>query len=675
MDLQQSQAPALTAVVHGIGSKDEALTLLRRVVRGLPAGSAVLFATERPVVLERALARTVTAVVVTGPADLEAHALSAAAAGSTAVLVDGRWTLGSGWCDELLERLAASGGAVCSVVEGQHRLTAYPAGAHATTRRLPCTLERVSSRQGALQPLRDSRRTLSAVLIVKDEEERLGACLASLEGLVDEVVVYDTGSTDRTVRIARNAGARVVEGYWDDDFAGARNRALQHASGEWVLSIDADEVFEGDPTAFRKAVDATRSPAMPVAIVSVEWEGAAEGASSVVPRLFRRAGHRWFQALHEQLVQGDGRPTSWAPVPPPGRLRHFGYTKVSIAERGKAERNVTVSHADMLRTAPETPERWSAASAYGRSLLLAGRVEEGLAVMQEVLHEDASPTLVILTARSALRPTLERQDFETARRWIDRAELSGESAGRTALFRAELFGCQGQLDEAIAVLGPFLRGEVPLGRDFWGGPFPEHELLDGAARIELARGNTAEAAALVERVLRSAPDQVNFKRLVTTLRSRGDDLVEIIAACPDSFLDRSLRELASSSAEEVMEWCEAFAAVHPGDPRPVVAACVASRRAGWEAALHWTLAARNLGITSVSGLRTLSGAVGAPALDRCIATALDLELDPSQAALRPLLHLLERLPGEDVDRVLSLLSQHTPRTFQRMVEASDLQPA
>ena len=142
-----------------------------------------------------------------------------------------------------------------------------------------------------------------------------------------------------------------------------------------------------------------------------------------------------------------------------------------------------------------------------------------------------------------------------------------------------------------------------------------------------------------------------------------------------SFLDRSLRELANAPADEVMEWCEAFLAVHPGDPRPVVAACVASRRAGWEAALRWTLVARELGLSSISGLEALATSEGAAPLDRCLAAALDLELHTTPASLRPLLHLLERLSDRDVDSVIALLAQHTPRTFQRMVEASDLQPA
>lgn len=81
---------------------------------------------------------------------------------------------------------------------------------------------------------------LSAFLIVHDEARHIGDCLASLAGLADEIVVLDDGSTDTTVEIARAAGARVEHRPFDD-FGRQKQAALELATGEWVLSIDADE--------------------------------------------------------------------------------------------------------------------------------------------------------------------------------------------------------------------------------------------------------------------------------------------------------------------------------------------------------------------------------------------------------------------------------------------------
>jgi len=81
--------------------------------------------------------------------------------------------------------------------------------------------------------------TVSACLIVRDEEERLPGALESV-AFCDEIVVVDSGSTDRTIEVARAAGARVVENPWPG-FGAQRNVALDHATSDWVLEIDADE--------------------------------------------------------------------------------------------------------------------------------------------------------------------------------------------------------------------------------------------------------------------------------------------------------------------------------------------------------------------------------------------------------------------------------------------------
>lgn len=85
------------------------------------------------------------------------------------------------------------------------------------------------------------RLLVSAALIVRDEERFIGECLTSIAGVVDEVVVVDTGSTDATPEIARQHGARVVDHPWRSDFAEARNVSLDLARGDWILYIDADE--------------------------------------------------------------------------------------------------------------------------------------------------------------------------------------------------------------------------------------------------------------------------------------------------------------------------------------------------------------------------------------------------------------------------------------------------
>src|SRR5207249_3515175 len=95
----------------------------------------------------------------------------------------------------------------------------------------------------------------SLCMIVKNEEQFLVDCLASMRDAVDEIIIVDTGSTDATVELAEAAGAKVFHYPWQDDFAAARNESISHATGKWILWMDADErLAPGAAAVIRDAV-------------------------------------------------------------------------------------------------------------------------------------------------------------------------------------------------------------------------------------------------------------------------------------------------------------------------------------------------------------------------------------------------------------------------------------
>ncbi len=143
---------------------------------------------------------------------------------------------------------------------------------------------------------------VSVVMIAKNEEAVLARCLESVKE-ADEIIICDTGSTDGTLNVARQYTDKVFSDYlWEDHFAKARNHALAKATGDWILSIDADEYLTCPFDAVR---DAASKAWMAVNVrMSAEFGGA--GVFSF-PRLFKRSPQVWWEgAVHNHLsVMGE----------------------------------------------------------------------------------------------------------------------------------------------------------------------------------------------------------------------------------------------------------------------------------------------------------------------------------------------------------------------------------
>ena len=162
-----------------------------------------------------------------------------------------------------------------------------------------------------------NKPTISACMIVKNEEALLPACLNSIKNAVDEIIIVDTGSSDNTVAIAKSFGARVYHHLWNNSFSEARTHSLGYATGDWILQIDADEELEqADIPALRQAVADTRYNGVAVAIISTINDNLHTFYNT---RVFRRGKAFYRDIIHEQIVvEGERLPTEI-------RLYHHGY--------------------------------------------------------------------------------------------------------------------------------------------------------------------------------------------------------------------------------------------------------------------------------------------------------------------------------------------------------------
>ena len=187
------------------------------------------------------------------------------------------------------------------------------------------------------------RMRVSLCLIVRNEALTLPACLTSVAGVADEIIVVDTGSLDNTREVARELGARVHEFVWVDDFAAARNECNRHATGDWILWLDGDEYFDaGNRDRLRALLDGLHDENAAYLMRQRSRVSSAEGDAVMLQcRLFRNlAAIRWEYRVHEQIqpaVERSGgivRPTEIF-------IEHSGYEEASVYLR-KLKRNVNL---------------------------------------------------------------------------------------------------------------------------------------------------------------------------------------------------------------------------------------------------------------------------------------------------------------------------------------------
>jgi hypothetical protein len=227
--------------------------------------------------------------------------------------------------------------------------------------------------------------SVTACLIVRDCASDLAACLASVRPFVDELVVLDTGSVDDTAEVAAAAGARVYRTAWADDFAAARNAALAECAGDWVLSIDADEVAAGVPDWLGPMLAACGSELDGLSLLVRNADGPdARGlAAHREVRLFRRDRIRWAGRVHERPVRLGGGEPAVAALPEETLHLVHGYADPE-RERAKAERDARLGRLELeelTRRSAETEEIARAALNLGRSELAAGRPEQALTAL------------------------------------------------------------------------------------------------------------------------------------------------------------------------------------------------------------------------------------------------------------------------------------------------------
>ena len=359
---------------------------------------------------------------------------------------------------------------------------------------------------------------LSLSMIVRNEAERLERCLASVAGFVDEMVLLDTGSSDATAAIAERCGAVVHQMAWPGDFAPARNQALQHVRGDWVLVLDADELLlEQAKEPLRQLM--AEPDVLLINLLRREL-GAAQAPYSNVSRLFRRhsAVHwsgRYHSMVDDSVAALIEREAHWrvldCPVP---ALLHEGYSPELLSSGNKAARLRQAMEAELA----ERPGDPYACAKLGALEISAGNTNRGLQLLQQGLENcptEAASERYELLLHLALAQASSGAVQAAAAHYREALALAlpGRLTLGAQINLALLLLEQGQLDEAAhwAAAASQAAPELALG---W----------RALGLIERRRGDIAAAIAAYRQSLMREPDHPETEQNLAVALLLGGDL-------------------------------------------------------------------------------------------------------------------------------------------------------
>lgn len=232
---------------------------------------------------------------------------------------------------------------------------------------------------------------LSQCMIVKNEEKNIRRALSWGRELMCEQIVVDTGSTDRTVEIAEEMGAKIYHFVWCDDFSAAKNYAIEQATGDWIAFLDADEYFDEKSTAklFAKIEEAEvmTSAGSPMYVIRSKMVDVKEGGKTGViahqDRIFRNDPQlRYVNKIHEFLEYTGTGICGYLDAREELLILHTGYTKAAYEETGKLERNLQM----LKKKLAVEPENVEILAYMGDSYLAEGQFDKA----RECFHKAVS---------------------------------------------------------------------------------------------------------------------------------------------------------------------------------------------------------------------------------------------------------------------------------------------
>ncbi|RJX21916.1 MAG: glycosyltransferase [Desulforudis sp.] len=370
--------------------------------------------------------------------------------------------------------------------------------------------------------------TISLCMIVRNEERNLDRCLKSTYGWVDEIVIVDTGSTDTTPEIARAYGALVVHSKWENDFSRARNEGLRHATGHWIVVLDADEELPLETAQNLKVLAGTPDvEAWTFTLVSpVSSTENGPSTRHLNLRMFRnRPAYRFEGAIHEQVKPAILRENCGAAIKHSNlSIMHYGYIRDFAERRTKTLRNISLLREALAKNPADAFNNYNLAASY-HTLGDLEKARDHYAVALN--HLDQGTGFAAVLYRNYGLCLYDLGEYNTVLDLADKA---------LALFPdyPDLYFLKGQVFWELGML-PQAKVSFFKSTSFTHTP-PDYTTTEGVtgymafenlAEIHTRQGDLNEAVACIVKALAGKPSFRLFSRLCTLLQKQNQSGAEI----------------------------------------------------------------------------------------------------------------------------------------------------
>jgi glycosyltransferase involved in cell wall biosynthesis len=398
----------------------------------------------------------------------------------------------------------------------------------------------------------NTQKGCSLNMIAKNESAAIGGALDSVDTLMDEIIVCDTGSTDGTIEIAGLYGATILSAPWQNDFSAARNEAIKASSRPWIFWMDADDRLKRESQDGLAAI-VSDGPPQAAALCIVNEQNNTAGARFMQVRLFpRRKGLLFERRIHEQIMYSVRRHNIPFTRYPEITIFHTGYNDVATKKQ-KALRNALLIEQELK----DYPEDAALLLNYGDCHWALDHLDQALGVFKQIAENvrllKEHPDVFIQAHFNIGCIYHSKQDFARAKQWLSSCFRLDATRIEALFMLGRIFDEEKNLGAAFDCYYRASRIEPPIRQTATNDARIRMESILRISKILISRDRSREAELLLTKAVAAFPHVVEYHSLLGQAMLKQQKLKDAA---------RSFMQSLSLSTNNNQDACSGMAAIY-----------------------------------------------------------------------------------------------------------------